>query len=401
MAAARAAPRPYCVYVHVPYCASICSFCALYTRAVPAGADDELDAYVEALRAAAHGHPMAWRGHAPTTVHFGGGTPLHLGLRRFEALVHQLRGAFGDAPGCEWAVEVTTSSMTQEAMECLAALRVQRVHLGIQTLDDTLRRRHGRRESGQAALARIEQLLAQGFMPSVDLIMGLEGADEWVLADDLRRLHGAGIRMFSICELRPRDARGRRAAALSARAQEHARQWALVWRFMTDKGLEPIHLGQFGRSQADNLYYTHPARGEDCVALGPYAHGSSGRMAYANLLAPAYEAAVAHGRPPLALATLYPDDATPVLDLERELLAHRVHRATLERLLSAHPGFAQTLAGWHAAGLLAAVPPGGMDQWSLTASGSWFVGNMVDQARALAPRRRTAGQPPEPHEALQ
>lgn len=391
-----AAARPYCVYVHVPYCASICSFCALYTRAVPGHADAVFDAYLQTLHSAAAAHPMAYRGRVPTTVHFGGGTPLHLGLARFEALVGLLRGAFGDAPGCEWAVEVTTSSMIEEAIERLAALRVRRIHLGIQTLDDGLRRRHGRRESGAAALGRIERLLALGFAVSVDLIMGLEGASEAILADDLRRLHAAGVRVYSICELRPRGARARRAAQAAERSECHARQWALIWNHMREAGLQPIHLGQFGRSQADNLYYTHPARGEDCVALGPYAHGSAGLLAYGNLLAPAYEAAVAAARAPLAVATLYDDATAPVLDLERELLAHRVRGPTLDRMLHAYPRFADVLQSWHAFGLLRPVAGDGV--WALTMPGSWYVGNLVEQARSLSAlcpdvRGTAAGEP--------
>ena len=68
--------------------------------------------------------------------------------------------------------------------------------------------------------------------------------------------------------------------------------WLEFWDLMHALGLQPIHHGQFGRSQADNLYYTHPARGEDCVAIGPYANGSAASVWYANLLLPDYIAAV-------------------------------------------------------------------------------------------------------------
>lgn len=376
-------PRPYCIYVHVPFCASICRYCALYTRAVRGGhADAVFDEYLERGCQAIAVHSQVHGGHGPTTVHFGGGTPLHLGLTRFAALTRALREAFGNPAGCEWALETTTSSLNPDVVAALAALGFQRIHLGIQTLDNRLRQHYRRHESGEAAIEKIQYLQQQGFRYSVDLIIGFADSTAAILQDDLRRLFDAGVRMFSICELRQRQGQELTARQHQAQSQRNYQLWTTVWRFMERVGLRPIHLGQFARSQEDNLYYTHPARGEDCIAIGPYAHGSAGRLYYSNLLLPDYYAAVRTGVPPIDRAVLYDDRTETLRDLERELLAHRVRPPTLDHVVSNYPAFTEILAFWQARQLL--LQSGDRSAWAITQEGSWFIGNMIAQARQMA-----------------
>jgi coproporphyrinogen III oxidase-like Fe-S oxidoreductase len=155
---------------------------------------------------------------------------------------------------------------------------------------------------------------------------------------------------------------------------------------MEEVGLMPIHLGQFARSQADNLYYTHPARGEDCVAIGPYAHGSAATLSYGNRLLPGYYEAIRAGDTPIAMGVDYRAAEAVVCALERELLTHRASQAALAGVRDAYPGeFDRILDSWLATDLLR--PAGDGMGFSLTVSGSWFVGNMISEVRDLAEAR--------------
>jgi oxygen-independent coproporphyrinogen-3 oxidase len=395
---ARSRPRgraepPYCVYVHVPFCASICGFCALYTRAVAPGEDDLLDEYLDLVVRSIESHPWNSPDRPPTTVHFGGGTPLFLGMPRFARLVRALVSAFGTSPACEWAVETTTSSVSEGTLEQLQALGFQRIHLGIQTLDDDTRARIGRQETGAKALERIRSIEERGIFSSVDLIIGFDGVGTSVVETDLQRLYDAGVRMFSICELRER---GKPRLGIKDPAEKldgTYRIWRKIWEFMDEKGLAPIHLGQFGRTQADNLYFTHPARGEDCVAIGPYSHGSFGDVYYGNCLTPAFYEAVRAGNAPIEQGVEYAEDARVIRALERALLAHRVSEGLIDETLAAYPGdFPEVLDYWLRKELLIESTEGSFVH---SLDGSWFVGNMVAEARSMLdpawqPYRRSA-----------
>lgn len=377
----RVGKRPYCVYVHVPFCSTICRFCALYTFGVSLRDDQVFDTYLEFVQRSLARHPWAGAVDPPTTVHFGGGTPLALGLTRFARLVRSLVDAFGTSPRCEWAIETTTSSLDAETVATLAALGFNRIHLGIQTLDDATRTRIGRRESGEAVTRRVRSLQDRGFFTSADLIIGFDGTDSDTVEDDLRRLYDAGVRMFSICELRENgrarlghpDGRGG--------SRLNYASWKAIWRFMEEMGLVPIHLGQFARRPEDNLYFTHPARGEDCVAIGPYAHGSVEDVYYGNHLLPDYYEAIAAGLCPIAMAVDYQAGERVIRALETELLAHRVRQSTFDAVLESFPEtFEAVLTSWLEHGLLREAPS---SAFALTADGSWFVGNMIEEARGM------------------
>jgi coproporphyrinogen III oxidase-like Fe-S oxidoreductase len=272
--------------------------------------------------------------------------------------------------------------MSDATLAELAALGFQRIHLGIQTLDDPTRLRIGRHETGDKALERIRSIEERGFFSSVDLVIGFAGVDESVVEADLRRTYEAGVRMFSICELRERGAPRLGVRDPEDKLQNNYFIWRRVWEFMAEKGLAPIHLGQFGRAQADNLYFTHPARGEDCVAIGPYAHGSAGDLYYGNLLMPEYYAAIRDGRPPIGVGVEYQEDARVIRSLERALLTHRVERPVIDRTLDAYPkAFPPILDSWLQNRLL--LEASDQDAFVHSLDGSWFVGNMIVDARSM------------------
>lgn len=375
------AGRPYCVYVHVPFCSSICRFCALYTRAVAPGADDVLDEYLDLVLRSIASHAWNQTGRPPTTVHFGGGTPLFLGMPRFATLVRALIDAFGTSPACEWAVETTTSSLSDATLEELGSLGFQRVHLGIQTLDDSTRVRIGRQETGAKALERIRSVEERGISSSADLLIGFDGVNASVVETDLHRIYEAGVRMFSICELRERGTPRLGIKDPGAKLHGNYVIWRMIWEFMAEKGLAPIHLGQFGRAQADNLYFTHPARGEDCVAIGPYAHGSAADVYYGNCLTPEFYAAIRSGRPSIGLGVEYGDEARVIRALEQTLLTHQVPRHVIDRTFDAYPkDFPPILESWLRNRLLLETSDGSFVH---SLDGSWFVGNMISDARSM------------------
>lgn len=379
--------HPYCVYVHVPFCPSRCEYCALYTFEVKEDIDQTLDEYLDIINNSILNHPNASPPHPPTTVHFGGGTPLFLGKKRFSELIKVLRTAFGDSEKCEWAVETTTSSINSEILSVMIGLRILRIHLGIQTLDSKIRKKIKRRETAEKAVEKIIFLNSSGFQLSVDLIIGFDDQTEVSLYADLQRLYDAGVRMFSICELRCLQPRDKVIKKDQEEIKKNYELWCLIWNFMEKHDLIPIHLGQFGRSSKDNLYYTHPARGEDCISIGPYAHGSAGRMVYGNKLLPDYYEALRANRSPIDFGVVYDDDIQKVRGLESQLLAHEVrHEAADELRRMYHQDFENIWNYWLENELL--INHEDEKSFKPSRDGSWYIGNMILQLRQLAEEKR-------------
>jgi len=380
--------RPYCIYVHVPFCPSRCEYCALYTYEVKHNQDEILGEYLDMVKKAIVNHPNALSLKPPTTVHLGGGTPLFLGVKRFSELTRVLRNTFGDSPHCEWAVETTTSSIDSEIMSLLKEQRLKRLHLGIQTLNNKIREKIKRRETGEKAIEKISLLNKNGFLLSVDLIIGFDEQTELILKDDLNRLYEAGIRMFSICELRIL----RKKAGNYRKHQEEIKRnyqlWCLLWQFMEEHKLIPIHLGQFGRNFKDNLYYTHPARGEDCISIGPYAHGSAANMVYGNKLLPDYYDALETNQPPIAFGVVYDEEIQKIRKLESQLLANCVLKKVAAELKSIYDESFECLWNfWLENKLLLECEDG--ESFKPSRDGSWYIGNMILQLRQLASKKES------------
>jgi len=168
--------EPLGLYVHVPFCASTCDFCAFYQVQPTA---DSVESFIE--YAAAEAGLVTWE-RPLTTVFWGGGTPGLLSaadLGRLAGVVHSIPG--GAAPR-EWTVELAPASVTAERLAALRDAGVTRVSLGVQSFRPALLDALGRAHTVDQVRRAYDRIRSAGF-PSVniDLMFALPGqtADEW------------------------------------------------------------------------------------------------------------------------------------------------------------------------------------------------------------------------------
>ncbi len=140
------AEAPVSLYLHVPFCAQLCWYCACHTAAVTSRAP--MDSYADTLLreidlvAAAVGRRLP-----VSHVHWGGGTPHALPPDRLLQVMRHLREAFGFADGAEIAVEIDPRTAGPDAIEALAAMGVTRASLGVQDFDPAVQRAVNREQS--------------------------------------------------------------------------------------------------------------------------------------------------------------------------------------------------------------------------------------------------------------
>ena len=172
-------PAPLGLYVHVPFCASTCDFCAFYqTEPTAEGIRRFLDGV------AAEAALVAWRSPV-TTVFWGGGTPGLLpppDLRRLGATVRARLGG----PAVEWTVEITPASATEARLAVLREIGVTRISLGAQSFRPELLEALGRQHSREQIFRAYDRIRAAGFASvNVDLMFALPGQDEAAWQADL------------------------------------------------------------------------------------------------------------------------------------------------------------------------------------------------------------------------
>jgi oxygen-independent coproporphyrinogen-3 oxidase len=151
-------PRPPVgLYVHIPFCVSLCPYCdfVVVAGAAARGPTNRIGALAEALRVelelradvldAAHGPPGGPGRPVLDTVYLGGGTPTLLSSEAVADLLATIRRRFGIAPDAEVTIEANPGRDERGDAAALAAAGITRVSFGAQSLDPAELRRLGRR----------------------------------------------------------------------------------------------------------------------------------------------------------------------------------------------------------------------------------------------------------------
>lgn len=168
-----AADAPVSLYLHVPFCRSMCWYCGCHT-AITARNQPIVD-YLESLRreieivtSRMHSRPQVQH------VHFGGGTPTIMQAPDFRALMRLLRDRFDMAEHAELAVEIDPRTLTREMLEALGASGINRASLGVQSFDPVVQASINRIQSVESTAEAVQGLRRFGVKGiNFDLIYGL------------------------------------------------------------------------------------------------------------------------------------------------------------------------------------------------------------------------------------
>jgi oxygen-independent coproporphyrinogen-3 oxidase len=346
------------LYVHVPFCTKRCYYCSFNTA--PLERPAEMRRYLEAARREVDllgGTPWA-ASIEIATIFFGGGTPSLLQPDELAGILETVRRHFTVAPGAEVTVECNPESVSRGKLAAYREAGVNRISLGVQSLDDGILPRLGRLHDARGARAAFEAAREAGCDNlSVDLMYGLPDQDPATFARSVDGVLGWQPEHLSAYGL-TLDAGSLWAvtgvAGLPPEGMVVDQYWALV-RAAAAGGLEHYEISNYARPgfrSRHNQIYWHAA---EYLAIGPGACGYLGDVRYGNVKPVARYCATLEAR-------ALPIDASERLTARQRLgerlmlglrVADGVPRAWIEERVEGEPGLARTLARWRDAGLLA------------------------------------------------
>ena len=164
---------PLSIYVHIPFCESVCYYCAC--NKVITKHHERAAEYLQALQAEMD-LTLAHLGRTPSVsqLHLGGGSPTFLSDAELGELMQALRGRFRLSPGAEISIEVDPRTVGAERLAHLRALGFNRLSFGVQDFDPEVQKAVHRLQSYESVAELMSQARALGFeSTNVDLIYGL------------------------------------------------------------------------------------------------------------------------------------------------------------------------------------------------------------------------------------
>lgn len=164
---------PLSVYVHIPFCESLCYYCAC--NKIITKHHERAEAYLKAL-----GTEIdlvvnrVGRGQPVSQLHLGGGSPTFLSDDELEQLIGMLQSAFRFVPGGEYAIEIDPRTIDPARLTRFAAIGFNRLSFGVQDFDPAVQQAVHRVQPFEQVAQLMDAARAEGFTSiNMDLIYGL------------------------------------------------------------------------------------------------------------------------------------------------------------------------------------------------------------------------------------
>ncbi len=279
---------PLNLYLHIPFCGYRCAFCTLFLTTNHR--DGLIDRYVNSLCRQITMYGELLSDAEVVSIYIGGGTPTILEESQFEALFGALRSAFPRiAPSAEVGVEGSPDTIRPELLSVLRAVGVNRVSMGIQTLDPQESQRAGRRYPLERVAEAAAAITSAGFANvNYDLILGLEGQtrQSWLHSLDATLALGPDTITIYPIVFRPLTVIDRHHARSDDGFMMNEQKYALyeeTVKLLTGRGFRQNTFVRFSRRETDGLQQeVADFAGVPLLGLGAGSRSYSPRLHYST-----------------------------------------------------------------------------------------------------------------------
>lgn len=185
-------------YIHIPFCEHICYYCD-FNKVFIEG--QPVDEYIEALLKEARLSLIKNPIEKMETVYVGGGTPTSLDAKQLDRLLSGLREILPYNSG-EFTVEANPGDLSADKLEVMKNYGVNRLSMGVQTFDDRLLKKIGRKHTAQDVYDTIQLLEEKDFQNvTIDLIYALPGQSLESFRDTVKRALALDLPHYALYSL--------------------------------------------------------------------------------------------------------------------------------------------------------------------------------------------------------
>src|SRR5438094_2333224 len=272
------------LYVHIPFCARICPYCAFYKDLLDRS---QTARFCEALLRDLDKQCTAFDMSAKT-IYFGGGTPTALTTSQLEFLLERFHQRLDLSTLEEWTIEANPGSVSARKAALLGKLKVNRISLGVQSWDDGLLKILGREHNSLQAERSLHTLRDAGFRNiNIDLMFGLPGQspEQWkatlekTIALQPEHVSAYCLTYEEDTEFFLRQSRGE----LKANPDWDASLFEMTMSILEDAGYGQYEISNYARPGFSSVHNRAYWSGEDYLGIGPSAFSTVGLQRWQNV----------------------------------------------------------------------------------------------------------------------
>jgi len=266
------------LYIHIPFCASLCDYCDFFSIAKDGVDTSRIDAFLEAVITDINYQINFFDVKDISTVYIGGGTPSVLG-KRIGVLLDALNKIPRFSP-VEFTVEANPESAAEEFLSVCKGGGVNRISLGVQTFHQSSRGAVCR--FGDAGILPERLSLASRFFPdalSVDLITGLPYQNKKIVFDDIKKIldfEPSHISLYSLTVENgtPLETKIKTKKFKLPESEESDLLWLAARDALEERGYRHYEVSNFARNDKKCLHNVRYWRMEGWLGAGPSASGT-------------------------------------------------------------------------------------------------------------------------------
>lgn len=275
------------VYIHIPFCERKCNYCAFSSFVASEQKQEEyIEFLIKEIKDFGENHKEA-RYKKVDTIFIGGGTPSLLKTNLFQKLVGQINETFQFSDDVEFTIECNPNSLTYEKLLKYKEMGINRISIGVQSLDDEQLRFIGRLHDANDAICAIKSALAIFDNVSADLLIGIKGMSKEGYLQGLKTLMDLGIKHVSTYMLQVED--GTPLATLTAQNkgilpddEDCIDLYNETVKFLKEREFGQYEVSNFAKNGFACKHNIKYWTGEDYIGFGLSAHSYLNGKRFAN-----------------------------------------------------------------------------------------------------------------------
>ncbi len=274
------------LYVHIPFCEQKCSYCDFYSLVKTEEIENR---YVNALLFEIKSYKDRCKDYEVDTIFIGGGTPSYLKPENIKLIMQEISNTFLLPADCEITMEANPNSINKEKAIQYKSCGINRVSLGIQSLDDNVLKFIGRLHDSKEAIKAIKAIKEAGISNiNADIMFGIPSQNVENIINSLSKIIKEDVNHISFYSLKLEEGTPmfsmEEKGLIKTLDDDSEREMYYAGReFMENNGYFQYEISNFSKSNYECKHNIKYWAGGDYIGFGPFAHSCFEDKRYNNI----------------------------------------------------------------------------------------------------------------------